>query len=159
MLSFSDRPSDHHHGNRLPLPRHPEGALRAQGIPPELLSALPGAPLTPLDALTALPGILPGLLGLWCTRRAARYAMRYPVVAFTDARRGFRLLRCQLSIDALRWERINTEGFGVCTVPVVRGEGCGWIPRRRGDGVSELLISIVGVFRFPGGDSFKCIDI
>lgn len=42
----------------------------------------------------------------------------------------FRLLRCQLSIDGLWWER--AERLDVCTVPVAGGEEWRqrWIPRR-----------------------------
>jgi hypothetical protein len=52
----------------------------------------------------------------------------------------FRLLRCQLSVDEVWWER--TERLDVCTVPVVRGEGCRWIQPRRWGGVSELAVVV-----------------
>jgi hypothetical protein len=64
----------------------------------------------------------------------------------------FRLLRCQLSVDEVWWER--TERLDVCTVPVVRDKGCRWIPR---DGVCELVLVVDldrWVFHIPGGDGF-----
>jgi hypothetical protein len=86
--SSSGHPSDDHPSDRRPFPHHPEGALRAQGVHPDLLPALLGDPPTPLDALPALPGIPPAMLGLWDTRRAARYAMRGDRLTFADVRLG-----------------------------------------------------------------------
>jgi hypothetical protein len=78
-------------------------------------------------------------------RRGVEHAMPcVPIHGLFDVADAYRG-----SVQALTLPVINRrlmvgtyEGLDVCTVPVVRGEGCRWIQPRRWGGVSELALDL-----------------